>query len=244
MVAITLLARVAGGHVAPSVDDTNRYIKVTPLGDRIRLAYTVFFGEVPGASERRKIDTNHDGTIEEPEARVFGTGLAAQIAAVMEVEIDGKVQPVTWDVIDLGMGTPTVDAGAFSLDLVAYPCFAFARGHHKIRIKDRFRVPRPGETEVHVEDGVGITIDRARVGDADDPTHDYRFAGPGGPVSDDGLELEITAGPRSSVTADATCAAAPPGTAHLSTWTIMSIVVSFVVAGILAMFVVRLRRRR
>ena len=243
MVAITLLARGAAGHVAPSVDDNNRYLKVTPEGDRIRLAYTVFFGEVPGASERRKIDTNHDGTIDEPEARAFGTGLAAQIAAAMEVEVDGKVEPIRWDVIDLGMGTPTVDAGAFSLDLVAYPCFRIARGHHRILVKDRFRVPRPGETEVHVEDSPGITIERARVGDADDPTHDYRFAGPGGPVSDDGLELEFTAGPKSSVTADATCAAAPPLRSQMSTSAILAIVATGLVAlAILAGFVIRRRR--
>ena len=42
VVAITLLS----AHVAPSVDDNNRYLKVTPLHDGIRLAYTVFFGEI------------------------------------------------------------------------------------------------------------------------------------------------------------------------------------------------------
>ncbi len=244
VVAITFAAGVAGAHVAPSVDDNNRYLKVTPQGDRIRLAYTVFFGEVPGASERRTIDTNHDGTIDEPEARVFGTGLAARIAAAMEVEVDGKVQPVKWDVIDLGMGTPTVEAGSFSLDLVAYPCFAVARGHHKILVKDRFRVPHPGETEVKVEDSPGITIDRARVGAADDPSYDYRFAGPGGPLSDEGLEIELTAGPKSAVTPDETCSAKPPAAgARISIRTLLSIVASVVAAGVLVLFVLRRRSR-
>src|SRR4051795_12424080 len=49
------------GHVAPSVDDNNRYLKVTPMADGIRFAYTVFFGEIPGASERKHIDANGDG---------------------------------------------------------------------------------------------------------------------------------------------------------------------------------------
>jgi hypothetical protein len=71
LVAI-VTARPARAHVQPSVDDNNRYIKVQPFGDRIRLAYTVFFGEVPGAGMRPQIDTNHDKTISEAEAQAFG----------------------------------------------------------------------------------------------------------------------------------------------------------------------------
>src|SRR6185369_12131192 len=39
------LAGRAAAHVAPSVGDNNRYLKLTPLGDRVRLAYTVFYGD-------------------------------------------------------------------------------------------------------------------------------------------------------------------------------------------------------
>ena len=42
VVAVTLLS----AHVAPSVDDNNRYLKVTPQADGVRLAYTGFFGEI------------------------------------------------------------------------------------------------------------------------------------------------------------------------------------------------------
>ncbi|MEO8840398.1 MAG: hypothetical protein ABI591_07250 [Kofleriaceae bacterium] len=210
MVAITTAgaSRVAA-HVAPSVDDNNRYLKVTPFGDRVRIAYTVFFGEVPGAIERRTIDRNRDGQISDAEGHAFGQKIADEVRAALELEVDGHTSPPTWTTVDVGMGTPQVAAGSFSVDLVAYGCFATARGKHHIGIRDRFRLTHPGETEVNVEDGLGITIDRARVGPADDPTHDYKFAGPGGPLSDDGLDLQITAGPKSTVTADATCAAEP-----------------------------------
>ena len=33
-----LALTVLSAHVAPSVDDNNRYLKVTPLGDRVRIA--------------------------------------------------------------------------------------------------------------------------------------------------------------------------------------------------------------
>jgi len=206
---------VLSGHVAPSVDDNNRYLKLTPLGDRVRLAYTVFFGEVPGASERRGIDRDHDGQISDREARAFGDKVAAQIQAALDVEVDGKMQPVSWATTDVGLGTPSVAAGSFSVDLVAYFCLAPVRGKHHVLVHDRFRIPRPGETEAKVEDSPGVTIERARVGVANDPTYDYRFAGPGGPLETDGLDLAFDAGPRAPVVADGTCPeAATPATAH------------------------------
>jgi hypothetical protein len=201
VVALTLLS----GHVAPSVDDNNRYLKLTPLGDRVRLAYTVFFGEIPGASERRTLDANHDGTIDEAEAKAFGQRLAAQVAAALEVDLDGQVGPVKWTTIDVGLGTPQVAAGSFSVDLVAYPCLAMARGKHRVVVRDRFRLPHPGETEAKVEDSPGVKIERAHVGPADDPSFDFRFAGPGGPIEDDGLEVIYVASDKAPVAADGQC---------------------------------------
>ncbi len=205
-----LALTVLSGHVAPSVDDNNRYLKLTPQGDRIRLAYTVFFGEIPGASERRGLDANHDGKIDEAEAQVFGQRLAGQVASALEIDIDGHVEPVTWTTIDVGLGTPEVAAGSFSVDLVAYPCLPTVRGRHRVVIRDRFRVPHPGETEAKVEDSPGIRIERAHVGPADDPSYDFRFAGPGGPLEDDGLEVIFDAGDKAPVAADGKCVAFTP----------------------------------
>lgn len=206
MVAITA---TAAAHVAPSVDDNNRYLKVTPFGDRVRLAYTVFFGEVPGAIARRDIDTNHDGQLTEAEGHAFGVTIAGQVAAGLQVEVDGKVATMPWASVDVGLGSPQVAAGSFSVDLIGYACLPSARGTHQLVVHDRYRIAHPGETEVKVEDAPGIVIDKAHVGPANDPSHDFRFAGPGGPLSDDGLELTFDAGPRSTVTADAVCRAEP-----------------------------------
>src|SRR3954471_21274401 len=109
-------------HVAPSADDNNRYLKLTPLGDRVRLAYTVFFGDVPGANERPSIDSDHDGQINVAEANAFGAKLAAEVGARLDLDIDGHRQPIHWAIIDVGMGIPDVHAGAFSVDLVAWLC--------------------------------------------------------------------------------------------------------------------------
>jgi hypothetical protein len=210
LIAITLALTTARAvaHVAPSVDDNNRYLKITPLGDRFRIAYTVFFGEVPGATERQAIDSNHDGTISEAEGHVFGVALAGKVKAALEVALDGEVGPIRWSSIEVGMGTSQVAAGSFSVDLVAYACFKRPRGHHRIVVHDRFAIPRPGETEARVEDSPGITIEHARVGALDDPAHDFRFAGADGPLADDGFDVAIEAGDRAVVVPDADCPAA------------------------------------
>jgi hypothetical protein len=247
LVVVALATAIAVAHVAPSVDDNNRYVKLTPLGDRVRLAYTVFFGEVPGASERRSLDRNRDGQIDEEEAHAFGTRIAAEVAAGLEVEVDGVVQPVHWEIVDVGMGTPAVAAGAFSVDLVTHACLASPRGPHRVIVRDRFRLPHPGETEVKVEDSPGVTIEHARVGNVDDPSYDYRFAGGGGPFSDEGLDLAFTAGPRSTVTPDATCAGAAAVTAsgsHVLGYALAVVAVVAVVAVAVAAWLFRARRRK
>jgi hypothetical protein len=200
-------------HVAPSVDDNNRYLKLTPLGDRVRLAYVVFYGEVPGARLRPSIDTNRDGSIGDAEAQAFGAKLGGELAAALEVSVDGAPQRLAWTTISVGMGTARVAAGSFSVDLVTWLCIAGppglpGRGRHEVRLVDRFAVPRPGETEVKIEDSPGVRIDRAKIGDLADPSGSFRFAGPGGPLSDRGLELAFTAGDQALVPTDGACGAA------------------------------------
>ena len=215
------IARRAAAHVAPSVGDNNRYVKLTPLGDRVRLAYTVFYGEVPGAELRVAIDANRDGAIDDAESQAFGDRIAGELAAALEVTVDGARQPVAWSQVVVGMGTPATAAGTFSIDLVASLCLAPPRGRHSVELRDRFPLARPGETEIRFEDSPGIAVERARVGDDTEPGIDYKIIGPtpvlgaAGPAG--GIEIAFTAGPGAVVAADATCArgairrGAPPG---------------------------------
>jgi hypothetical protein len=195
-IALSLLLVVsaaANAHVSPSVDDNNRYLKVTPQADRVRVAYTVFFGEVPGAKLRPSLDTNRDGSISDGEAQAYGDRIAADVLAAMEIAVDGKQQRFGWKTVSVGLGSPTVNAGSFSVDMIAYLCLAHARGRHTVRITDRYRVPKPGETEVRVEDGLGIRVERAAIGDASALNNDFKLVGPGGPLSDDGLDIAFDA---------------------------------------------------
>lgn len=244
-ITLALVACVAIGgadaHVAPSVDDNNRYLKLTPSGDRVRLAYTVFFGENPGRAQRPALDTDRDGTIADREAQVFAGRLGAEVAASLAVTVDGAPAKVTWSVVSAGLGTPSVRGGAFSVDLVAYLCLPAARGRHAVRVHDRFRVPRPGETEVRVEDGPGITIERARLGALVRDGDAFKLVGPAAPLADDGLEVAFVAAASAPVGGDTICHAGARGGRGLPAAVVIG--AGAVIGVALALLVVRRRRR-
>lgn len=232
--AITLGAATAAAHVAPSVDDNNRYLKLTPQRDRVRLAYTVFFGENPGHSMRPGLDADRDGAISDAEAQAFADKLGREVAAALAVTVDGGGQQVAWAEAVPGLGTPSVRGGSFSIDLIAYLCVDPSRPRHELRLRDRFRLLRPGETEVKVEGLPGVRIDRARIGPADDPTHDFKFVGPGGPLADDGLELAYEASdqaPSGAGTCGGGRAAASPAAGARSSSSLPAIAIA-VIAGL------------
>jgi hypothetical protein len=235
----------AAAHVAPSVGDNNRYLKLTPLGDRVRLAYTVFYGELPGAELRKAIDANRDGAIDDAESQAFANRTADDIAAALEVIVDGARQPVAWSQVVVGMGTPSAAAGTFSIDLIASICLAPPRGAHTVELRDRFALPRPGETEIRFEDSPGVAVERARVGDDPDPGVDYKIIGPApvlgqaGPAG--GIAIAFTAGDRAVVGSDAACRAPRPGS---PVGAIAGAAVALTAVALAAAGAIRLARRR
>lgn len=234
----------AAAHVAPAVGDNNRYLKLTPMGDRVRLSYTVFYGEIPGAGMRGAIDANHDGAIDDGESEAFGARVAGEIAAALEITVDGARQPVAWSQVVVGLGTPQTTAGSFSVDLVAWLCLAPPRGKHGVLLRDHYAIARPGETEVKVEDSPGVTIHSTRIGGASWEDNDYKLIGPSGALETEGLELLFTAGDRSPVTADGVCRR-PAAQRALPAAAIVgaAAIVAFVLACAVIL-VLRVRRRR
>ena len=171
----------------------------------MRLAYTLYFGEVPGARSRRTMDADHDGMLSDHEAATFGHRVADEVAGAIAVSVDGKSAPFAWSAVDVGLGMPTVHAGSFSVDLVAWLCLPKARGTHSLRITDRFALPNAGETELRVEDSVGVHLDREHLGDDAVTGEAVTFRGAGGPLTDEGWTIEFTAGADASVLTDGRC---------------------------------------
>jgi hypothetical protein len=181
------LAPTALAHRAPSLDENNRYLKLTPMAGRMRLAYTVYFGEVPGGQGRRRIDRNGDGTIDESEARAHGADVAREITPNLHVIVDGVVVPWAWAEIHVGLGVPTTDAGSYAIDLIAWICFP-SQDRHDVVLRDRVLLANVGETEIKVEGSPGISVERAALGDGASQS-DLRLRGASPALADPGYQL-------------------------------------------------------
>lgn len=199
----------AAAHVAASVDDNNRYVKLSLMGDRVRLVYTVFFGEVPGRAMRPGLDRNRDGQLDDAETDAFARRLADEVAGQLAAEVDGAAAPVRFAQVSFGSETRAVGGRAFSIDLVATLCLpaagAASNGEHRVRLRDRFSLPRPGETEVHLEDGPGISISSAAVGEHRFSGGLVRFAGLVPAFGEPGLSLAFRAAPDAPRARDGVC---------------------------------------
>lgn len=219
---LCVLPRSAGAHVAPSVNENNRYLRLTVLGDRIRLAYTVFIGEVPGEQARRRLDANHNGLIDEHEANAYGLELGEVLERGLQIEVDGAPSRLRWAEIHVGLGTPSAGAGAFSVDLIAWLCLAdTGRTEHALSLHDSFRIPLPGETEVLVEESPGVTVTRSAL-DEHTPTPKLKtvWRGNRGLLREHGLDLAFRVDPSLAVIeSPEACARAATGAATTSTAT-------------------------
>ena len=153
----------ARAHPQSSPDRNNRYLKLTPMADRVRLAYTVYLGDQPAAVVRRRLDRDRDGTIDEREAAVVGAEIAGMIRPAVQLTVDDRAVAIDWPTIDVGLGTPTTAAGALSVDLIGWACTGDG-AHHRLVVRDRVRLELPGEIEVKLDEGPGVVFGPRRLG--------------------------------------------------------------------------------
>jgi hypothetical protein len=177
--ALGAFAGPARGHVAPSVEENNRYIKVTVFADRVRLAYILFMGEVPGRATRERLDADRDGVVSDREAHRFRDEWAARVAGALDIELGGAPAAPRWSIAEVGLGDRRTSSGAFSLDLVAWLC-PDSGAPLRLDLRDRLRLPLPGESELLIEESPGTEITLATL--AGDPGTRFRWTGAGGPI--------------------------------------------------------------
>jgi hypothetical protein len=202
---------VASPHMAPSEQENNRYLKLSPALDGIRLVYTVYMGQEPGAVARRAMDLNGDGLLDDGEANRYGAQVAAAVLEALTVTVDDRPYPLEWAEVHVGLGTPEVAAGAFAVDLVAWLCTGPGE-RHSVVLSDRFEVPRPGETELRVEPAPGIDIERSTLGaDGRHSQLELKWLGGPGPLADLGYHLTYRVEPGSAGSSGGACSEPPAG---------------------------------
>jgi hypothetical protein len=223
---VAAVAAPAHGHVAASVDVNNRYLKLSPMPDRIRLAYTILVGDEPGSVVRRALDRDGDRVVSEAEAARWADALATQVRDALTVTIDGAPVPVTWSEVVAGFDDRSVDAGAFSLDLIAWLCAPAVAGRHELEVVDRLALEPAGETEIRVTDEPGVT-----------PTGDrlVRFERKPAPLGD-GLRVVYTVD--RVATLDDRCGRAPKRPGASWRWPLL-ILGGVIASGLVLLLVVR-----
>lgn len=198
--AVTLvalcLATSASAHVKPSRDVNNRYLKLTPSVDRVRLVYTVYIGEVPGRAERARLDRDKDGLITDAEANRFRDAIAKGVGDTLSIEVNGRPHALKWSQTYIGLGTPTTDAGSFAIDLITWVCLPPGK-QHQLVVRDGFRIALPGETEVKIEDGPDVRVTRASLGPTGPSMMEMKWLGGPGEAATAGIHLgfEVEAAP-------------------------------------------------
>jgi hypothetical protein len=232
-----LLPVVAAGHVGPSPDVNNRYLKLSPLADGIRLVYTVYVGEQPGRAFRRRGDRDGDGAIGEAEARRLGEELGAEVAAALRVELDGAPVPLVWREVEVGVGDPRIEGGSLAIDLVAWLCFAGPPGgRHELVLRDGYVLPTPGESELRVEESPGVVVRAAGLGAAASGARDLdlRWRGAGQPTARDGYRVELEVDPELAMRGGV-CGAEAESSAGHRWWAVAGLLIVgvLVVAGLL-----------
>lgn len=230
----------AHAHVQPAMDRNNRYIKLSLHRDRLRLVYTIYFGEVPGAAARRAMDANRNQTIESDESAPVGKRLGEALLPSLELQIDDGLAAIAWSHIDVGLGTATTAAGAFSVDLVAWLCLpAAGLGRHRVTLRDNYELPMPGETELKAEPDFGIVVERMTVGG--DPAEGDWLKVRGADALADGWIVDYTVGDKAPRIAGSCPSASALKTRSTASWGVIA-VGAFALLAALAALGLSLRR--
>ena len=142
----------------------NQYARVDVTGSGLSIRYVLDEAEIPTFQARRRIDTNHDGTIDARENARERDRLLAVIGRALELRVDGTRLALT--PADPVLSFPRGQAGLRTTRLVAdFRAAPHALG--AISLRDSFASERIGWREILVASGPGVAIDRTTASTAD-----------------------------------------------------------------------------
>ncbi len=227
---VVLPRSTALAHVGSDEKTNNRYYKLTPMSDRVRVAYTIFFGRQPSLEIRRGMDLDGDSKISNSEKNSYREQLAREVFNVVSVELDHSASEVRWSEVTLGLGGDSIFDGPFSIDLIGSVCLvAPAPGttHHLV-FRESLRLPVPGETELHLDPAPGVGIRKSILDKAPLVGNEKRWTGGAGPIAN-GYELGFLVKNMDSAGMDSLCE--PDKHEGTSKYVLASLVIAVVLAG-------------
>ncbi len=122
--AILLVALGIAGAVPAAVSahplgnfTVNRYSRIEPAGDGVRVFYVLDMAEIPTVQERARMDADGDGRISDAEAEQAATRLADEVGAMLRLTLNGR--PATLRVERRALAFPPGQADLPTLRLEA-----------------------------------------------------------------------------------------------------------------------------
>jgi hypothetical protein len=162
----------AEAHPEWSPIRVNRYCKLVLEGPaRIRLVYTLLFGEGPALPGRKGVDLDANGRIDDREKHLLGKRAQSIVEAGLRLTLDGAPVPIgslgsSGSSGSLGsLGAPGIEVGLvgdavapepYSVDLSYAIELGDRPGPRELGIDDHVEVPSEGDTEVSIEETPGL----------------------------------------------------------------------------------------
>lgn len=211
--AIAAFSPSGHAHVGSSETVNNRYYKLAPMADRVRLVYTIFYGRQPSGALRRSIDSDHDGLLSDVEVAAYANTLQSEVFSSTSAHLDTKEIPIRWQPVDMGMGRATTSGGAFSADFVGTICLENKSigSEHALVFRDHLRLDSPGESELRIDPAPGIRIIESRIGGREIGAGGHKWQGGPGPA-EQGHTLRFFVEQDDSAGLDRSCKPTRPGT--------------------------------
>ncbi len=153
--SLLLLPRPARAHPEAAPARTNRYLQVTLLESRARLAYTLLIGERPAFFLRQAADGNRDGRIDPTERASLLDTVATTVERSLELRLDGRPLVARFAERD-STGDDSVAAHALGVDLFAF--VEAGPGVHELVVHDRYEPRDEGESEVTFDASPGVQL--------------------------------------------------------------------------------------
>ena len=172
---LSLAPTRALAHPEGTPAKTNRYLQITLLEARARLAYTILVGERPAFFLRQAADANRDGRLDASERGKLLDTLAGAVEKSLEIRLDGRSVPLRFAERD-AVGDDAVAAHALGVDLFAY--VEAGPGTHDLIVHDRYEPRDEGESEVTFEASPGVELRATHTGRDGSRPGGPRFAWP------------------------------------------------------------------
>ncbi len=86
---VLLAAGFSSGHPL-GIFSVNRYARIEPGRDAIRLFYVMDVAEIPSIQEITRVDVNGDGTADEGEKDRYAAGKVGELARSFQLTLDGR----------------------------------------------------------------------------------------------------------------------------------------------------------